>query len=227
MTILALDERLGGSGVGSVPLAPVLRSIHRTHDITGCAVGRLLILHWTVGILTLDPVVSRREVRTTDGLVTQRPDDHTRVVVVHLDVMLVALKNLLGEERCIGDGLLGIVAEPMTLLVCLRTEIDTILVAEVVPHRIIGVMTGAHGIDIEPFHQLDILDHPFTAHHITAIRIHLMTVNTLDEYRLTVHQQLRIFDLHLAEAHLLTNGFVLSTDLRIFLRWQQSCNQRI
>lgn len=66
-------------------------------------------------------------------------------------------------------------------------------------------MTRAHGIDVETFHDLDILQHALQGHHITTIGIHLVAVGTLDEHRLAVDEQLLVFDLHLAEAHLLWN----------------------
>ena len=64
-------------------------------------------------------------------------------------------------------------------------------------------MACAHGIDVETLHNLDVLYHALTRYHIATIRVHLMTVGTLDQYRLSVDEQLRVDDLHLAEAHLL------------------------
>ena len=215
MTVFTLNERLGRSRVRSIAFAPVVRGIHRTHDITRCSAAGLLILHRPYCILSLDPVIGSLEVRTANGLVTHRPDNHTGVVVVHLNVMLVTLQDLLGEERSEGDGLLGIVAKAMTLLIGFRNKVDTILVAEVVPHRIIGVMTGSHGIHIEAFHQLDILNHAFTTYHVAAIGVHLVAIHTFYIYRLSVYQQLGILDLHTAEAHLLGNHLRLCTNLRI------------
>ena len=92
----------------------------------------------------------------------------------------------------------------MTLLVRLGAEVDAILVTEVIPQRIIRIVTGAHGIDIETLHQLNILKHTLTGYDIAAIGIHLMTVGTFYIYSLAVDQQLRVLDLHLTEAHLLT-----------------------
>ena len=68
-------------------------------------------------------------------------------------------------------------------------------------------MTGAHGIDIELFHQPDIFYHAFTADVVSTIRIHLVTVNSLDEDRLPVDQQLLVFDFHTTETYFLRNDF--------------------
>ena len=100
----------------------------------------------------------------------------------------------------------------MTLLIRLSHQVDAILVTEVIPQRVVGIVTGTNGIDIKTFHDLDILKHAFTGDDIAAVRIHLMTVGTLDIYRFAVNQQLGILDLHLTEAHLLSDHLTAVSD---------------
>ena len=158
----------------------------------------------SVGINGLDPFEDLCEVWSVDRLITHTPDNHAGVIEIHPDVMLVTLHDLLGEEWCLGDGVV-VIAEAMTLLVSLGTEVDAVFITQLIPYGIVGIVTGTYGIDIKLLHDLDILDHPFTTDHITTIRIHLMTVHTFYIYGLSVHQQLGIFDLYLTETDLLTD----------------------
>lgn len=51
--------------------------------------------------------------------------------------------------------------------------VNTILVAEVVPEIIVGIVAGAHGIQVELLHHLNILNHAFARNDVTTVRIHL------------------------------------------------------
>ena len=115
--------------------------------------------------------------------------------------MLVALHNLLGKERTARYGILT-VAETVTLLIGFSYDIESVLVAKVVPDRVIGIVTGTHSVDIQLLHQLYVLNHTLTCHHITTIRVHLMTVSSLEENRLAIDQHLCILDFNLAETNL-------------------------
>ena len=68
-------------------------------------------------------------------------------------------------------------------------------------------MAGTYGIDVQLFHDADILDHTLHRDHIAAIGVELMTVGTLDEDRLSVDEQLASGNLDMAEADLLTHSF--------------------
>ena len=94
----------------------------------------------------------------------------------------------------------------MALDVGLGSDIDAVFVAEVVPTWVVRIVAGAVGIDIKLFHHLDILNHAFDADNITSIRVKLVTVNTLDEYWLSVDKQLATLDFDLAEADALRDA---------------------
>ena len=51
-------------------------------------------------------------------------------------------------------------------------------------------MTRSDGIDVQTFHDFDVLYHAFGAHNVASIGVHLVAVGSFDEYRLTVNQQL-------------------------------------
>ena len=128
------------------------------------------------------------------------------MVLIGDDIAFLTLDVHLGESLILGECLL-LVAHTVTLEVRLGGEIDTVFVAEVVPTWIVGIVAGAHGIDVELLHDADILDHTLDADDIAPIRVEFVTVGTLDEDRLAIDQQLASTDLYVAEAHLLTHDF--------------------
>ena len=203
MVVLTLDERLLEIVVLAISLARPRRVVHRAEDIGVAAFAMgLLPLTGTALVLSLHPVVGGFEVRAVHGLIAQRPNDDGGMIEVRAHVVLVALQNLLGEQRLLGLGL-RTVAEAVALLVGLGSHIDAVLVAEVVPYGVVRIVAGAHGVDVQALHDLDVLNHALTAHHVATVGIELVAVGTLDEHGLTIHQQLGILNLHAAEAHLL------------------------
>ena len=82
------------------------------------------------------------------------------MVLQYADIALVTFHMHQLESRVLSQCVLT-VAHTVTLGISLGRDIETILVAEVVPARVVGIVTGAHGIDIELFHDADILNHPF------------------------------------------------------------------
>ena len=201
MVVLALDERHRTVRVLSILFTSTYRIVHRAEDIGTLASVSLLILNRTALVLTLNPLVSLQEVIAHHSLITQTPGYDTRMIEVHGNIVLVALQNLLGKHRFLGSSIIAIL-ETVTLLVSLSYHIDTILIAELVPAWIIRIVTGADSVNIQALHNLDVLNHALHAQYITSIRVHLMTVGTLDEHRLTVDKELLVLDFHLAETYL-------------------------
>ena len=155
------------------------------------------------------------------------------MVEVSLHVVLVALQYLQGKHGLFRGGIVAIL-KAMRRLVCLGHNVNAVLVAQVVPHRVVGIMARAHGIDVELFHYADVLHHTFAAHHVAAIGVYLMAVGTLDKHGLTINQQLRVAYLNLSETHLLV-GYghvcILVCLLRLlsflYARVYNDCSQRI
>ena len=80
-------------------------------------------------------------------------------------------------------------------------HIKSIFVAERIPERVVRVMACPYSIDIELLHDHDILDHIRLAHDISLIWIHLVTVGTLDQDRLAVHEKLTVLNGHIPETY--------------------------
>ena len=178
MGILTLDQRTRIITL-CILLAILIAEIHRTEDIGLPVLMCLLILHGACIIEGFHPVVSLLEVWTIACLITQTPHDDTRMVLETDHITLLALDMHLLESWILSKRLLTI-AHTMTLEVRLRREIDTILVTEVIPTRIVWIVTSAHRIDIQLFHNLDILNHTLYTHVVAAVRIELMAIGTFD-----------------------------------------------
>ena len=123
------------------------------------------------------------------------------MIELRSDIMLIAFHNLLGKERTARYSILA-VTKAVAFLISLSNNVESILVAKVVPDRVVWIVTSAYSIDIQLLHQLNILNHTLTCHNVTTIRVHLMTVSTLEENRLTINQYLRILDFNLTETNL-------------------------
>ena len=201
VVVLTLDERLVALRVLAILLAILDTIIHRTENVCALAMSCLFILHRATRVLALDPLVGIEEVVTHHGLVAQTPSHDGWMVVEVGYIVLVALQYLLGKHRFLGCGIV-LIAETVALLVSLSYHIETILIAEVIPTWIIRIVASTNGVDVQTLHNLDVLDHALHADVVACIRIHLMTVRTLDEHRLTIDQELFVLDFHLAEAHL-------------------------
>ena len=90
----------------------------------------------------------------------------------------------------------------MTLYVRFRYQIQPILVTEVVPAIVIRIMTCTYRIDIQPFHQMNILYHPRFGHYISFVRIHFVTIDSFEKNGLSVNEQLGVSYFYPAETDL-------------------------
>ena len=205
MGILALDERTGIITLG-ILLASIVAVIHGTENISLSVLSSLFILYGTAIIYGLDLIISLLEVRTIACFVTQTPDDDAGMVLLHKHIITVALYMCQLIRSVLGQSAVTI-AHTVAFDVGLAHNIESVLVAKVIPTGIIAIMAGAHGIDIEFFHHLDVLDHTLHTNHITAIGVHFVAVHALKDNGFSIDQHLSILDFHLAETHLLGNDF--------------------
>ena len=92
MSVFTLYQRLLHGVILAVFSAILVVVIHRAEDIGLSVLSGLFVLYGTAGVFVLDPVVSGLEVRTVSSLVTQGPEDDTRMVEATLDVTLVTFQ---------------------------------------------------------------------------------------------------------------------------------------
>ena len=202
--ILALYERLLILVVLAVAFAPFVAGIHRAVDISFSACSRLFVLHGTAWVFRFHPVVGGFEVRTVSGLVAQRPEDNAGMVEAALHIALVTFHVRLLVVGALGKGTFAI-AHPMRFDVGFRHHVEAVLVAKFVPQVVVGIVAGTYCIQVKQLHDLDVLNHAFARYYIAIIGIHFVTVGTFKEHRLSVYQNLRVFQLHFAEAYFQRN----------------------
>jgi len=92
------------------------------------------------------------------------------------------------------------VVEGVALDVGLVDDVQAVLVAQVVPAGVVGVVAGAHGIEVELLHQPDVGDHALQGDGLAAPVVMLVAVDALEQHRLAVDQQGAPPDFHAPEA---------------------------
>ncbi len=195
--ILALDKRPRRI-LKAVFLAGIHGGVHRAHNVGIALFFSTLVLHGAAAVVILYPVVAGHKVGAVARLVAQAPDDDAGVVEVAIDHPLVA-----DQVGCLEVGALGqsgfFIAHSVRLYVALVHHIEAVLVAQVVPNRVVGVVAGAHRIDIHLFHCADVAQHLFFGHDVSSVFAEFVAVGAFDQDRLAVDQQLRVLYLHGAE----------------------------
>ena len=99
------------------------------------------------------------------------------------------------------------VTHAVALDVGLGHHVKAILVAQVVPARVVAIVTGTHGVHVQLLHNLDVLNHAFHADDVAVVGIQLVAVGALDEDGLAVDEHLSALDLDASESHTLADGF--------------------
>ena len=112
---------------------------------------RALVLDRPRRVAPLHVLIGRVEGDAVPRLISERPDEHRRVVLVpfhHRRRPLHVCIHPLGPPRQRRLGPTG----AMTLNVRLVDKHEAVTVGEAQPERVVGVVRGAHGVDVE---QLD------------------------------------------------------------------------
>ncbi|MPM09841.1 hypothetical protein SDC9_56164 [bioreactor metagenome] len=198
VVVPSLDERNG--------------RIHRRDDISGKAstfetlqgVGSLapfgtigsFVVNGTGGVVPPQPAGTGVLVVTVPGLIAQRPDNDRGVVVVTPDHPLHPFEETGGPHFITADTVVICVG----LYIGLVHDIQAVAVAQLVPDAVVGIMAGAHGIEVVLLHQPDILHHALDRQRLGHILVVLVTVHTLDQHALAVDQKLSFGNLHPPQA---------------------------
>ena len=124
------------------------------------------------------------------------------MILIGFHVTLLTLNVSLLEQRILSQCMLAI-AHTMTLQITLGSQVESVFVAEVVPTWIIRIVAGTYSVDVQLLHNLDILNHTVNRYNVTTIRIQFVAVGTLNQNRLSVHQQLSALNLNVAETYTL------------------------
>ena len=90
----------------------------------------------------------------------------------------------------------------MSLKVSLIHDIETVLVTQVIYIRIIRIVTGSDGVEVELLHKPYIRLHLLTGHALSAILAMVMTVHSVKRHRNAVHEELLAAYLNFTETDL-------------------------
>ena len=131
------------------------------------------------------------------------------MVEIPLDRPADTLEMCKLELRILCKGLVAI-SHTVRLDIGLSDNVKTIFVTKRIPERIVRIMACTDCVHVELLHDEDILDHVSLAYDISLVRIHLVPVHTLDEYRLAVDKKLASDNLHIPESDLDGCSFCLS-----------------
>ena len=159
-------------------LLQILRAgIHQANNISVAVVDGSFVCHGARGVAVFHPVVGVFEVHTIATLVAHRPHNHRRMVLVAFEHVAVALPHHFLVLRVFGKALFA-VALGMRFAVGLVPNIESVTVAKFVPIGVIGIMAGAHRIDIKLLHQGNIAFHRLTRNDMARVRVVLVTIHT-------------------------------------------------
>ena len=130
------------------------------------------------------------------GLVAERPAENARMAAV-------AHHHPFGTRH---DGVApaGIAAEGgvirMRFKICLVENVDAVLVAEIVPAVVVGIVAGADRIVIELLHHADVADHGLQGEGLPGPAVVFMPVHALDENASAVEQKVAPLQTDVPEA---------------------------
>ena len=122
------------------------------------------------------------------------------MIEVSGNIPLIPFEMGLFVKREFGEALLFI-SHSVRLQVGFGDNIQAVSVTQFVPVRVIRIVACAYGIDVHLFHPQDILTHPFPGYHVASVRVHLMSVHSLEKHRLSVYEHPGIFKFDFPETY--------------------------
>mmetsp|Transcript_29326 Transcript_29326/g.84276 ORF Transcript_29326/g.84276 Transcript_29326/m.84276 type:complete len:516 (-) Transcript_29326:388-1935(-) len=163
--------------------------------------SRVLVLHYTRLVPAFQPHERAVMVDPVPRLVRERPKENARVVLVALNEARHPRHVGLAPKRVVPQGLVPLEAAPMALDVRLAHDVQAVLVAQLVPKGVVGVVRAPDGVEVVGFHHPDVLQHRAPADDVPGVRVMLMAVDAADGERAAVQQEPALPDLDRPETH--------------------------
>ena len=198
VAILAVDARLGERMLTKVVH---LRhtGVHRGNDVDGIGVAVLLVVdRTTIELVSLG--VHRADVAAIAALVAQRPHDDARVVALlhHQALNTVDVGRL--PCRVVGNqGDVADILEAVALHIGLGDQHDAILITQLVEARVIGIVRGAHCVDVVLLHELQVAAHAIEAHGAALVIVVIVAVDAMHFKVSAVEVDMIALDRHLGK----------------------------
>ncbi len=202
---LALDERLLlGEGLFFLAPQPAVEAadpeIHRRVKV---GVGATVVALVVDGARRIEPAAELGhggEVGAVAGLVAEGPEDDARVVAEQRDHVAHAVEVGLAPGGGVGELVLVVGAVGVGLDVGLGDDVEAVFVHQVEEARVVRVVGGANGVDVEPLHGVELGAHGGLGDVLAGEVVVVVAVDALDEHGAAVHEELAVLDLGAAEA---------------------------
>ena len=204
VTVLAVDARLGERMLTKVVH---LRhtGVHGGDDINGIGVAVLLVVDRTI-IELVSLGVHRADVAAIAALVAHRPHNDAGVVALlhHQALNAVDVGRL--PCRVVGDqGDIADILEAVALHVGLGDQHDAILIAQLVEARVIGIVRGAHRVDVMLLHEFQVAAHAIETHSTALVIVVIVAVDAMHLKVGAVEVDMIALDRHLGKTLAMRN----------------------
>ena len=204
VTVLAVDARLGERMLTKVVH---LRhtGVHGGDDINGIGVAVLLVVDRTI-IELVSLGAHRADVAAIAALVAHRPHNDAGVVALlhHQALNTVDVGRL--PCRVVGDqGDIADILEAVALHVGLGDQHDAILIAQLVEARVIGIVRGAHRVDVMLLHEFQVAAHAIETHSTALVIVVIVAVDAMHLKVGAVEVDMIALDRHLGKTLAMRN----------------------
>ena len=194
------------------------RRVHLGLHITGLRPGAVVedsfIMHEPVFIEGAEAVRHVADHRAAEGLIAHRPDQDGGMVFVPLPAGVDPVQQqftpaFIVPRHDTGCGKAKFCRCPaaMGLHIVFRDQIQSQFIAETIESGAVGIMAGAHGIDIVLLHQDKVLAGHFRRYDTAAVAGKFMAVDAAENNAPAVEAHQAVFHLKAAEAHPLPDNF--------------------
>ena len=138
-----------------------------------------------------------RMVAAVARFIAQRPHNNASVIAIPLHHAQAAAYKLLFPDWILRDKIVGFEADhAVAFQIRFVDHIQAVFIAQRKQPGIIGIMAGADGVDVVPFHQQNVPQHFVHRGVIAQGGMGVMAVYALDFHGLPVHQEHALPDLH-------------------------------
>ena len=186
-------------------------TLHIGYFIEFPVVEHTLVVYQSAGVLAAEEIRHGQNVFPSVGFIAAGPEQDRRVVFVPLEHgfrpvhhAVLPLGQAAGDVPAGFDGsqlLPGAVAFQIGLV----HQVDALLIAQVVPGCLVGVVTGADGVDVVPAEGVHGPLHVLYADGPTGARVPLMAVHPPDYQALSVEEHQAVFQFKAAETDVIGN----------------------
>lgn len=146
----------------------------------------------TTGIESTYPTTHCVMVGTVTAFITEGPHNDTGVV-------FVAVNEADGSVQK-GVGITFVSADLMDMIVGLHVgfvdEVDAVFVAQIIPHWVVGIMCGTNGVNVEFFHEKDVVEIRLIIDRFAQAFVVVVSVDASHEHGLAVDEQFAVFDFY-------------------------------